>query len=131
MSTDVAVDLSAVAQFVRLSDRLSKLAAEIKAAEAELQQMEAMALRHIPSDGSLLVLEVDGSQRSVKIADKISVKQTASDSDAVAFAQLHNLKTSTRSSEILAPATLLSAAKKGVDVSAIAEKTVSPIIVIG
>ena len=130
MSIATAIDLSAVVEFVRISDRLAKLAADTKKAEAELQAIESLALSRVPSDGTLLVLEVDGSTRTVKCGEKVSVKQTASDADAVAFAQLHGLKTSTRSPEILAPATLRAAALKGVDVSEIAEKTTSPVLIV-
>jgi hypothetical protein len=130
MSIATAVDLSAVVEFVRISDRLAKLAADTKKAEAELKAMERLAMARVPSDGSLLVVEVDGATRTVKCGDKVSYTQTASDADAVAFAQLHGLNVSVRSPEILAPATLRSAALKGLDVSDIAQKTTSPVLIV-
>lgn len=130
MTTATRNNTRPVAAYIRQSDEVARLAAELKAAEQQLQQLEAAAIAALP-ESDLLVLTVDGKQRTAKLGSATSYKLTVDAPTAVEFARRHGLKVTTQPAEVLSGATLRSAATKGLDVSEIADSVTAQSIIIG
>ena len=111
--------------FAELSDNVRAARAALDAAERELTTAEPAALEILQNKGPQVV---DG--RSFSIGETLKVSATADDAALAEFARQNGLKVSPPKPETLASATLRSAALKGVDVSAVAEVTRTPIIVL-
>lgn len=111
--------------FAELSDNVRVAREALDKAERALTTAEPAALDVLQQKGPQVV---DG--RSFSVGETIKVSATADDSALADFARANGLKVSPPKPETLASATLRSAALKGVDVSAVAEVTRTPIVVL-
>ena len=111
--------------FAELSDAVRTARAALDAAERALNTAEPGALEILQNKGAQVV---DG--RSYSVGETLKVSATADDAALAQFARANGLKVSPPKPETLASATLRSAALKGLDVSAVAEITRTPIVVL-
>lgn len=111
--------------FAELSDNVRAARAALDSAERALNTAEP---------GTLEILQIKGAQvvdgRSFAIGESVKVSATASDAELTDFARANGLKVTPPKPETLASATLRAAALKGLDVSAVAEVTRTPVIVL-
>lgn len=111
--------------FAELSDNVRAARAALDAAERALTTAEPGALEILQNKGTQVV---DG--RSFSIGESVKVSATADDSTLAQFARANGLNVTPPKPETLASATLRAACLKGLDVSAVAEVTRTPIIVL-
>jgi hypothetical protein len=104
-------------------------------AKAELERIEKETIEVLVGAfggqaGSQWSVAVNGSDRMVRLGESASVSAFAAHEDLAAFARQHGLKVSAPVPESCSTATLRSAHGKGVDISAVAEVTVSPVLAV-
>ena len=118
-------DRATLRSFAELSDNVSAARAALDAAERALTTAEPGALEILQGKGPQVV---DG--RSYSVGETLKVSATASDPELAQFARANGLKVTAPKPETLATATLRAAAIKGLDVSAVAEVTRTPVVVL-
>ena len=102
---------------------VAELSASLKAAERELASIQELMQASWPTDTD----QVKTARGVITRAEKTSFSITASDSELVAFAAAHGLKTTSPKPESVASATLRAAAGRGIDVSAVCSVETSPV----
>lgn len=105
-------------QIVRNTVIVRKLAAELAAAEKHLQEIENRARAAGFHAG---VTTYKGTTYSIATAEKQSYSLSAEDSELVAFAKAHGLKTTPPRPESCSSSTIRAAALKGIDVTSVAD----------
>ena len=111
--------------FWELSDNVRAAREALDKAERALNTAEPETLEILQNKGAQVV---DG--RSFAIGQTVKVSATATDAALAQFARDNGLNVTPPKPETLASATVRAAALKGLDVSAVAEVTRTPIIVL-
>lgn len=104
-------------------------------AKAELERIEKETIEVLVGAfggeaGKQWSVAVNGTDRMVRLGEAVSVSAFAAHEDLAAFARQHGLKVSAPVPESCSTATLRSAHGKGVNISAVAEVTLSPVLAV-